>query len=38
MEMAGADLKLLICRDAGSGASRTGKRKISWQDQVALNV
>ncbi|CAA6670255.1 unnamed protein product [Spirodela intermedia] len=38
MEMAGGDLKLLICRDAGSGTSRTGKRKISWQDQVALNV
>ncbi|CAA7407308.1 unnamed protein product [Spirodela intermedia] len=38
MEMAGGDLKLLICRDTGSGTSRTGKRKISWQDQVALNV
>jgi hypothetical protein len=26
------------CRTIGNGANRTGKRKISWQDQVALRV
>lgn len=34
----GGDLKLSVCRDVGSGTSRAGKRKISWQDQVALKV
>uniref|UniRef100_A0A1D1Z4F5 DNA-dependent protein kinase catalytic subunit n=1 Tax=Anthurium amnicola TaxID=1678845 RepID=A0A1D1Z4F5_9ARAE len=34
----GSDLKLSVCRDARSGASRTGKRKVSWRDQVALKV
>ncbi|KAK4431878.1 hypothetical protein Salat_0949900 [Sesamum alatum] len=32
------DLKLSICRNAGDGPSRAGKRKISWQDPVALRV
>ncbi|KAA8535377.1 hypothetical protein F0562_030380 [Nyssa sinensis] len=32
------DLKLSICRNAGNGSNRVGKRKISWQDQVALRV
>ncbi|XP_050203946.1 uncharacterized protein LOC126653981 [Mercurialis annua] len=32
------DLKLSACRNIGNGSSRTGKRKISWQDQVALRV
>ncbi|KAL0451377.1 UNVERIFIED_CONTAM: hypothetical protein Slati_1115800 [Sesamum latifolium] len=32
------DLKLSICRNAGEGTSRVGKRKISWQDPVALRV
>ncbi|KAL0427976.1 UNVERIFIED_CONTAM: hypothetical protein Slati_2972400 [Sesamum latifolium] len=32
------DLKLSICRNAGEGPSRVGKRKISWQDPVALRV
>ncbi|XP_073067026.1 uncharacterized protein [Primulina eburnea] len=32
------DLKLSICRNAGEGSSRTGKRKISWKDPVALRV
>ncbi|XP_010927958.1 uncharacterized protein [Elaeis guineensis] len=32
------DLKLLICRDVGNGVKRGGKRKITWQDQVALKV
>ncbi|XXG58643.1 hypothetical protein AAC387_Pa04g0905 [Persea americana] len=31
------DLKW-VCRDVGNGPSRSGKRKISWQDQVALRV
>ncbi|KAK1316622.1 hypothetical protein QJS10_CPA05g02224 [Acorus calamus] len=31
------DVNLSICRDVG-GSSRMGKRKISWQDQVALRV
>ncbi|MQL90281.1 hypothetical protein Taro_022872 [Colocasia esculenta] len=34
----GGDLKLSVCRDVGSGSSRAGKRKISWQDRVALKV
>ncbi|XP_058067689.1 uncharacterized protein LOC131217025 [Magnolia sinica] len=34
----GSDMKKLICRDIGNGSNRTGKRKISWQDQVALRV
>ncbi|CAL0330422.1 unnamed protein product [Lupinus luteus] len=33
-----SDIKLSICRNIGDGSSRTGKRKISWQDQVALRV
>ncbi|XP_068648555.1 uncharacterized protein [Aristolochia californica] len=32
------DLNLSICRDVGNGSSRNGKRKIRWQDQVALRV
>ncbi|XP_031249663.1 uncharacterized protein LOC116107531 [Pistacia vera] len=32
------DMKLSACRNVGTGANRTGKRKISWQDQVALRV
>ncbi|XP_019453638.1 PREDICTED: uncharacterized protein LOC109355124 isoform X2 [Lupinus angustifolius] len=32
------DIKLLVCRNIGDGSNRTGKRKISWQDQVALRV
>lgn len=32
------DMKLSACRNVGNGANRTGKRKISWQDQVALRV
>ncbi|XP_041999006.1 uncharacterized protein LOC121748605 isoform X2 [Salvia splendens] len=32
------DLMLSICRNAGEGSSRVGKRKISWQDPVALRV
>ncbi|XP_010912170.1 uncharacterized protein [Elaeis guineensis] len=32
------DLKLSICRDVGKGVNRAGKRKITWQDQVALKV
>ncbi|XP_062159594.1 uncharacterized protein LOC133866945 [Alnus glutinosa] len=32
------DMKLSICRNIGNGPSRAGKRKISWQDQVALRV
>ncbi|KAD6794976.1 hypothetical protein E3N88_05872 [Mikania micrantha] len=33
------DLKLSICRNAGDGSTnRSGKRKISWQDPVALRV
>lgn len=26
------------CRNVGDGSNRSGKRKISWQDQVALRV
>ncbi|TKY54689.1 hypothetical protein E2542_SST19101 [Spatholobus suberectus] len=32
------DIKLSACRNVGDGSSRAGKRKISWQDQVALRV
>eukprot|EP00257_Ricinus_communis_P010021 XP_002529404.2 uncharacterized protein LOC8264841 [Ricinus communis] len=32
------DMKLSACRSVGNGANRSGKRKISWQDQVALRV
>ncbi|XP_071716463.1 uncharacterized protein [Rutidosis leptorrhynchoides] len=33
------DLKLSICRNLGDGSTnRAGKRKISWQDPVALSV
>ena len=32
------ELKLSVCRNVGDGSNRTGKRKISWQDQVALRV
>ncbi|XP_009408028.2 uncharacterized protein LOC103990563 [Musa acuminata AAA Group] len=32
------DLKPLICRDVGRGSNRVVKRKITWQDQVALKV
>ncbi|KAL6523423.1 hypothetical protein OROGR_017026 [Orobanche gracilis] len=32
------DLKLAVCRNSGEGSSRVGKRKISWQDPVALRV
>ncbi|KAL2482863.1 uncharacterized protein Fot_44307 [Forsythia ovata] len=31
------DLKLSMCRNAGEGSSRVGKRKISWQDAFALS-
>ncbi|XP_009631113.1 uncharacterized protein [Nicotiana tomentosiformis] len=33
-----SDLKLSICRNVGEGTSRVEKRKISWQDPVALRV
>ncbi|KAL5772927.1 hypothetical protein ACOSQ2_012851 [Xanthoceras sorbifolium] len=32
------DMKLSACRNIGNGPNRTGKRKITWQDQVALRV
>lgn len=32
------DIKLLACRNIGNGSIRTGKKKISWQDQVELRV
>ncbi|XP_071742185.1 uncharacterized protein [Rutidosis leptorrhynchoides] len=33
------DIKLSICRNVGDGSTnRAGKRKISWQDPVALSV
>lgn len=33
------DLKLSLCRNVGdSSTNRSGKRKISWQDPVALSV
>ncbi|WOL19668.1 hypothetical protein Cni_G28470 [Canna indica] len=30
--------KLTICRDVGNNSNRVGKRKIRWQDPVALKV
>lgn len=33
-----SDMKLSVCRNMGNGPNRAGKRKISWQDQVALRV
>ncbi|KAK9141498.1 hypothetical protein Syun_010898 [Stephania yunnanensis] len=34
-----SDMKLSICRGVPpNGANRSGKRKITWQDQVALRV
>ncbi|KAK7304150.1 hypothetical protein RJT34_15229 [Clitoria ternatea] len=32
------DIKFSVCRNVGNGSNRTVKRKISWQDQVALRV
>ncbi|KAK8969592.1 Mitogen-activated protein kinase kinase kinase 3 [Platanthera guangdongensis] len=32
------DLKLSVCREIGSSSNRLGKRKVSWQDQLALRV
>ncbi|KAJ6731715.1 hypothetical protein OIU79_002944 [Salix purpurea] len=32
------DMKFSACRIVGNGSSRAGKRKITWQDQVALRV
>lgn len=32
------EMMLSVCRNAGQGQSRVGKRKISWQDPVALRV
>ncbi|GMI95066.1 INO80-BINDING PROTEIN 2B [Hibiscus trionum] len=32
------DNKRSACRNTGNGPNRVGKRKISWQDQVALRV
>ncbi|KAE8731698.1 hypothetical protein F3Y22_tig00002793pilonHSYRG00325 [Hibiscus syriacus] len=32
------DTKISACRNTGNGPNRSGKRKISWQDQVALRV
>lgn len=32
------DLKLPLCRDIGNEASQSGRRKISWQDQLPLRV
>ncbi|KAI9125811.1 hypothetical protein K1719_003229 [Acacia pycnantha] len=32
------DIKLSVCRNVGDGSNRAGKRKITWQDQVALRV
>ncbi|KAE8668547.1 hypothetical protein F3Y22_tig00112293pilonHSYRG00145 [Hibiscus syriacus] len=32
------DIKISTCRNTGNGPNRVGKRKISWQDQVALRV
>lgn len=32
------DLKLSVCRDVGTSSNPISKRKISWQDQVALRV
>ncbi|XP_026412371.1 uncharacterized protein LOC113308103 [Papaver somniferum] len=33
-----SDANMLVCREVMNGSSRPGKRKISWQDQVALKV
>ncbi|KAI3997913.1 hypothetical protein MKX01_036815 [Papaver californicum] len=33
-----SDANMLVCREVVNGSSRPGKRKISWQDQVALKV
>ncbi|KAL4333204.1 hypothetical protein GQ457_07G037960 [Hibiscus cannabinus] len=30
------DVKISACRNTGNGPNRTGKRKISWQDQVKV--
>ncbi|KAK8558966.1 hypothetical protein V6N13_098568 [Hibiscus sabdariffa] len=32
------DIKLSACWNTGNGPKRVGKRKITWQDQVALRV
>lgn len=32
------EMKLSVCRNIGNRANRSGKRKISWQDHVALRV
>ncbi|RWV83494.1 hypothetical protein GW17_00054890 [Ensete ventricosum] len=32
------DFKLAMCRDVGNNSNRVSKRKISWQDQVALEA
>ncbi|GMI88491.1 INO80-BINDING PROTEIN 2B [Hibiscus trionum] len=32
------DIKLSACWNTGNGPNRVGKRKITWQDQVALRV
>ncbi|GLT25366.1 hypothetical protein SLA2020_004980 [Shorea laevis] len=32
------DMKLSVCRRTGNVPNRVGKRKITWQDQVALRV
>lgn len=37
-EDSGELLKSPICRDAGNDSGRRRKRKVSWQDQVALKV
>ncbi|KAI9117182.1 hypothetical protein K1719_011348 [Acacia pycnantha] len=34
----GTSDEISACRSMGNGSNRTGKRKISWQDQVALRV
>ncbi|OVA01339.1 hypothetical protein BVC80_1797g22 [Macleaya cordata] len=33
-----SDVNLSVCREIVNGPNRSGKRKISWQDQVALKV
>ncbi|GMI97124.1 INO80-BINDING PROTEIN 2B [Hibiscus trionum] len=32
------NIKLFACWNTGNGPNRVGKRKITWQDQVALRV
>ncbi|KAF5749503.1 hypothetical protein HS088_TW04G01472 [Tripterygium wilfordii] len=32
------DMMLSACRNIGNGPNKSGKRKISWQDQLALRV